>query len=272
MSTSTPDAFRRIKSDTADKVRKLLAQAEDPAATPEEAQAFTMKAQQLMTKHSIDLAMITEAARAGAVVEKGWILLNPYATHKVTLVNAVARANDCRAIYTDLTGGRRHIQVVGYPEDVEWVETLSRSLELQLAGALAEAVRRKPPGVHGRTYSVGFVQGFIAEVSRRLQAARRQAIAASEEVRDSERRAVARAALEAGLAVDSTPSTSVALVLVAKQERVDDEFKVRHPMTRTVHRQIRLQSWSGYGPGRSAGSRASLARGAVGGARRSLSA
>jgi hypothetical protein len=273
MSTSSSDVFHRIKSSTAEKVRKLLAQAEDPAATPEEAQSFTMKAQQLMSKHSIDLAMVTDARRAGAVVEKAWTLQNPYATHKVTLVNAVARANDCRTIYTNLDGGRRLIEIVGYPEDVEWVETLSRSLELQMAGALTEAVRRKPPGVHGRTYAVGFVHGFIAEVGRRLQAARRQAIAATEAVREQERRAAQRLALEAGLDAEAPAAgPSVALVLVAKQEHVDDEFKVRHPLTRTVYRHTRLRSWSGYGPGLTAGSRASLARGAVDGTRRSLSA
>jgi len=39
-----------------------------------------------------------------------------------------------------------------------------------------------------------------------------------------------------------------------------------------VHRQIRLLSWSGYGPGRAAGRRASLARGSVEGSRRRLTA
>jgi hypothetical protein len=47
---------------------------------------------------------------------------------------------------------------------------------------------------------------------------------------------------------------------------------VRHPGARTAYRSIRLQSWSGYGPGRAAGRQATLARGAVGGSRRRLSA
>jgi hypothetical protein len=275
MRTSTTDAgraFRRTKEGVADKVRKLLTQAEDPAATAEEAQTFTMKAQQLMSKYSIDLAMVADAGQGEQPVEKGWVLNNPYATHKVTLVNAVARANDCRVIYADLGGGRKRVQVVGYPTDVEWVETLSLSLEVQLAGALAAGMRHKPPGVHGRTYSVGFVQGFIGEVSRRLQHARRQAVAASEAARQDEQRSAGRAALEAGLEVVAPVPDSVALVLVAKQERVEEEFRVRHPSTRTVHRQVRLQSWSGFAPGRNAGSRASLARGHVGGSRPSLSA
>jgi hypothetical protein len=248
-------AFDKIKDEVADKVRKLLTQAEDPAATPEEAQAFTMKAQQLMTKYAIDLAMIVDAADADRLTALAWVVPGPYAGHKVSLVSAVARANDCRAIYGEMTGGRKHIEVVGYATDVEWVQTLSRSLELQLAAALAAANRTKPPGVHGRTFAVGFVLGFIREVSARLMQARRAAVAAA----STEHR-------------QAHPSeTSVALVLVGKGERVDDEFKVRHPGSRTVSRQIRVRSWSGYEPGRAAGRRASLARGSVGG-RRTISA
>jgi len=68
---------------------------------------------------------------------------------------------------------------------------------------------------------------------------------------------------------DGVPS--VALVLAAKDKRVDDEFKVHFPHVRTLHRYVRLQSWSGYQPGRDAGSRAQLAKAPLSG-RRSLSA
>jgi uncharacterized protein DUF2786 len=251
------DVFEKTKEDVADKVRKLLTQAEDPAATPEEAQTFTMKAQQLMSKYSIDQAMVLDTGKTGVITARGWEVPGPYANRKVGLVSAVARANECRAIYTDLGGGRRHIEVVGYPTDVDWVETLSGSLDIQLAGALLTATRAKPPGVHGRTFNVGFVQGFIAEIATRLAKARQQAIAEADAV--------------AGSQVPSGGS-SAALVLLDKGKRVEDEFKVRHPRVRTAYQSVRLQSWSGYAPGRAAGKRASLARGAVEGGRRRLSA
>jgi hypothetical protein len=279
MEVTAMQVFEKAKEDVADKVRKLLTQAEDPAATPEEAQSFTMKAQQLMTKYSIDLAMVADTTRTDEMTGRGWTVQAPYASQKVSLINAVSRANDCRAIYSDLGQGRKHIEVVGYATDVEWVEILSRSLDVQLATALAGAVRTKPAGVHGRTFSVGFVQGFVSEVSRRLQEARRAAVKASEESRkaeEDERREVRRRALEAGLDVPepepATAAASVALVLVAKAEQVEEEFRVRHPRARMVYRQVRLQSWSGFDPGRDAGRRANLARGAVGQGRRSLSA
>ena len=242
---------QKAKQEVADKVRKLLNQAEDPAATPEEAQAFTMKAQELMTRYAIDLAMVVDAVHADQLTGRGWDLPGPYAGQKVLLVNAVAQTNDCRAIYTNLGGGRKRIEVIGYAHDVEWVRTLSASLDIQMLSALAAAVRAKPAHVHGRTFSVGFVEGFAREVHGRLRQARRQAVAGADAARVAEGAA--------------TTSSSVALVLVAKSERVEDEFKVRHPQTRTVARQVKLRSWSGYEPGRAAGRQASLARGSLGG-------
>jgi hypothetical protein len=260
------DVFEKTKEDVADKVRKLLTQAEDPAATPEEAQTFTMKAQQLMSKYSIDQAMVMDTGKTGVITARGWEVPGPYANRKVSLVSAVARANECRAIYTDLGGGRRHIEVVGYPTDVDWVETLSGSLDIQLAGALLTATRAKPPGVHGRTFAVGFVQGFIAEIATRLAKARQQAIAEAD---------AAGAGADGGTGAGAAPGAqgpSAALVLLDKGKRVEDEFKVRHPRVRTAYQSVRLQSWSGYGPGRAAGKRATMARGAVEGGRRRLSA
>lgn len=265
---TTTATFEKVKADVAEKVRKLLAQAEDPAATPEEAQTFTAKAQQLMTKYAIDLAMITDAGRIDRVVERGWRIDGPYAAHKVSLVNSVSRANDCRAIYTTLDGGARYIEVVGFPTDVEWVETLSASLVLQLTTVLTAAMRVKPTKVHGRTFAVGFVEGFVQEVSVRLHKARRDAVAAAdaERVRD----ACPDGSLF-GPRESRADGRSVELVLVAKARQVEDEFKVRFPGARSVSRYTRLSSWAGYAPGREAGRRANLARGSVG-TRRGLTA
>jgi hypothetical protein len=248
----TKDLSDRTREEIADKVRKLLNKAEDRAATRGEADAFTAKAQELMSKYAIDLAMVSDMEHRDELVERHWMLLNPYANHKVSLVSVVARANDCRTLYADLSGARKHISVVGYASDVEWVEVLTRSLELQMAAALAAAMRTRPAGVHGRTYAVGFVQGFIQEISLRLREARRGAVATAEAGR--------------------TEGPSVALVLVAKGKRVDDEFKARHPDTRSVSRQLRLRSWAGYKPGRAAGSQAGIARGGIGDTRRRLGA
>ncbi|MHB1925479.1 MAG: DUF2786 domain-containing protein [Acidimicrobiales bacterium] len=279
--------FDEMRADMAEKVRKLLAQAEDPGATPEEAATFTAKAQQLMTKYSIDLAMVVDADRADQVVVKVWKVNGPYSAHKLDMVFSAARSNDCRAIYARLGGGAHQVSVVGFPHDVDWVQTLAASLDLQLSIALAQASRAKPEHVHGRTFSVGFVKGFTDEVGERLLRARRQAVADAVSAFAAERagaggsgaggsEAGGSGAGGSGAAGRDRPGTpvegpSVALVLAAKDKRVDDEFKVHFPHVRTMHRYVRLQSWSGYQPGRDAGSRAQLAKAPLSG-RRSLSA
>lgn len=253
----------KVQADVTEKVRKLLTQAEDPAATPEEAAAFTAKAQEMMTKYAISLAMVTDADRIDKVVVKDWRVNNPYAAYKVSLVSAAARANDCRAVYANLGGGAKQIEVLGFPHDVEWVQTLYHSLELQLTTALAAAARTRPRDVHGRTYAVGFVQGFVDEVAARLARARREAVAAAE----AARRPAAGGPDRSG----SAEAPSVALVLAGKDRQVEDEYRVRFPYARSVRRYVRLQSWDGYQPGRAAGRQARLARAPIGG-RRSLSA
>jgi len=264
--------FQEMRADMAEKVRKLLTQAEDPGATPEEAATFTAKAQQLMTKYSIDLAMVVDTERADQVVVKVWRVKGPYSAHKLDMVFAAARSNDCRAIYARLGGGAHQVSVVGFPHDVDWVQTLSASLDLQLSIALVHAARSKPERVHGRTFSVGFVKGFTDEVGERLSRARRQAVADATIAFAAERGAAASGRGDAaGARAEAGGGPSVALVLAAKDKRVDDEFKVHFPHVRTMHRYVRLQSWSGYQPGRDAGSRAQLAKAPLSG-RRSLSA
>ena len=43
------------------RIRKLLAQAEDPAATAAEAEAFNAKAAELMARHGVDAALLAAA-------------------------------------------------------------------------------------------------------------------------------------------------------------------------------------------------------------------
>lgn len=238
------------------KVRKLLAKAENEACTPEEAAAFSAKAQQLMSQHAISQAMIADASAPDQIVHKTWAVPSPHAVHKVTLINAICRSNDCQAIYSG-TGNNVTITVTGFAPDVAWVETLYLSLVIQMASALAHSTRyERPANVHGRTYAVSFNMGFINRVSERLRQIRREAITAEQAHQDA--------------AAGPKQSSSVALVLVAKAQRVEEEYRRAHPNRRTTAGP-RARSWGGYGHGQSAGSKASIGR-PVSGSRRRLSA
>src|SRR5690606_33123783 len=81
------------------RIRKLLAQAEDAACTPEEAEAFTAKAAALMARHGIDEALVArEDPTRDPLGDRVIDLLAPYAREKGTLGAVVAETLRCRAV------------------------------------------------------------------------------------------------------------------------------------------------------------------------------
>ena len=81
------------------RIRKLLAQAEDPAATAEESEAFNAKAAELMARHGVDAALLAAADPSREVVgDLSVELLAPYAYEKGTLGATVARGLRCSAV------------------------------------------------------------------------------------------------------------------------------------------------------------------------------
>ena len=91
-----PDSERaRVRK----RIRALLAKAEAPDQAAE-AETFTAKAQDLMTRHAIDEALLAAAGDEAVTVGARRVhLQNPYATAKTSLLNAVATANRCKVIY-----------------------------------------------------------------------------------------------------------------------------------------------------------------------------
>src|SRR5829696_7215839 len=118
------------------RIRALLAKAEatDHAA---EAETFTAKAQDLMTRHAIDDALLAAAGHGAVTAGARRVhLQNPYATTKTSLLNAVATANRCKVIYFDRLA---IATVVGVPLDIDQVEMLFVSLLVQATRAMTEA-------------------------------------------------------------------------------------------------------------------------------------
>ena len=77
------------------RIRTLLAKAEATEFAAE-AETFTAKAQDLMTRHAIDEALLRAAGDQPIEIEGVRVHIhNPYATEKVQLLNQVARANRC---------------------------------------------------------------------------------------------------------------------------------------------------------------------------------
>ncbi|MGW1670126.1 DUF2786 domain-containing protein [Streptomyces sp. NPDC002324] len=145
------------------RIRALLAKAE-ATGFPEEAEALSAKAQELMARHSIDEALL--AARAHGANTPGACRIGvepPYETAKAVLLDAVARANRCEAVWNADLG---FSTVVGFEADLEAVELLHTSLLVQATTAMtkAEAAQRKS----GRKRTKTFRQSFLAAYAHRI--------------------------------------------------------------------------------------------------------
>lgn len=158
------------------RIRKLLAKAE---ASDFEAEAATLtaKAQELMTKHAIDLALLAQPAADDVPSVLRLPVDAPYADAKGVLLSVVAQTNRCRAIGL----GRLRMSVVhGYPGDLVAVELLFTSLLVQAHKALVEAERRHDLLTTTSSFRASFFVGFANRIGERLAAATDQVIAESQ--------------------------------------------------------------------------------------------
>lgn len=153
------DADERVLS----KIRALLAKAESTEFATE-AEALSARAQELMAKHSIDQALL--AARSGQRDEpcgRRLMIDNPYEEPKASLLQTIATANRCRAIWHKALAMST---VVGFPADLDAVELLFTSLLVQANTAmLREGAKRDG---YGRSRTRAFRQSFLISYTIRI--------------------------------------------------------------------------------------------------------
>ncbi|MQY36237.1 hypothetical protein SRB17_42360 [Streptomyces sp. RB17] len=152
------------------RIRALLAKAE-ATGYPEEAEALSAKAQELMARHSVDEALL--AAGAPAPDAPGACRIGvepPYEQAKAVLLDAVAGANNCRAVWNEPLG---FSTVVGFEADLEAVELLYTSLLVQATHAMtkAEAAQRAGGRKRTKTFRQSFLAAYAHRVGDRLAAA-----------------------------------------------------------------------------------------------------
>ena len=165
------------------RVRKLLTKAEDPAATAQEAEAYTAKASELMAAYGIDRALLAASDPSLDVVGDRVIVLDrPYAAEKAQLVGQVALSLRCRVVRrTRYPDGAKELSVhlFGHRSDLQRVEILFTSLLLQAMQALS---RTPVPGWdHPAAFRRSWLSGFSTSVGRRLELAERAAAEHAEE-------------------------------------------------------------------------------------------
>ncbi|MGP3734430.1 DUF2786 domain-containing protein [Streptomyces sp. GDS52] len=168
--TGSSGRERNPESRTLGRIRALLAKAE-ATGFPEEAEALTAKAQELMARHSVDEALL--AVRAPSATAPGACRIGvepPYEQTKAVLLDAIATANHCRAVWNEALG---FSTVVGFASDLEAVELLHTSLLVQAGTAMAkaEAAQRAGGRKRTKTFRQSFLAAYVHRVGARLAAA-----------------------------------------------------------------------------------------------------
>ncbi|MGW0392951.1 DUF2786 domain-containing protein [Streptomyces sp. NPDC003042] len=150
------------------RIRALLAKAE-ATTFPEEAEALSAKAQELMARHTVDEALL--AVRGGGPAQvPGACRIGvepPYEEAKAVLLDAVAGVNRCRAVWNS---GFEFSTVVGFESDLEAVELLYTSLLVQGTAAMtrAEAAQRAGGRKRTKTFRQSFLLAYASRIGRRL--------------------------------------------------------------------------------------------------------
>jgi len=217
-----------------ERVRALLAKAES-TTFPEEAEALSAKAQELMARHAIDEAMVGGAE--GFDDTPGGVRLpvdDPYARAKSILLAEVAAANRCSAVWSESLGVST---VFGYESDLEFVEMLYTSLLVQATSAMVAAGSQVD--VYGRSRTRSFRHAFLLAYATRVGHRLREAEAASQ----------AAAAAHYGEALLPVLADRLAAVEAAR----DTAFPG------AVKRPVSVTNAAGWAAGRAAADLASLA-------------
>ena len=169
-SRSTTDRDRLLH-----RIRGLLAKAE-ATDHPAEAETFTAKAQELMTRHAVDEAVLRNNQHEDIPVATRRVHLeSPYAGVKATLLDAVARPNRCRTV---LLVSYDISVLVGTPLDVDQTEMLFTSLLIQATRAMAEAGHRRAGSFdRSAAFRRSFLTAYATRIGERLQEADRSTTA-----------------------------------------------------------------------------------------------
>jgi len=157
-----------------ERVRALLAKAE-ATTFPAEAEAYTAKAQELISRHSIDEALLAAGGEVDVVPYARRIGVDhPYENEKASLLNSVARANRCHVVWSPEFG---FATVFGFDADIDAVDLLHTSLLVQAHRAMAST---EPRGKAGRArlknYRQSFLVGYAVRIGERLAEASRAAL------------------------------------------------------------------------------------------------
>lgn len=217
-------------------IRALLAKAE-ATTFQAEAEAFTAKAQEMMTRHSIDAAVLASAAAGGGrtrgIESRRVHIDSPYADEKADFLAVIADVNGARSVWSPQVAIST---IMGFPIDLQLTDLLFTSLLVQATHASAEetSVDR---GLRTPSFRRAFLIAFADRVGERLEQTRQRSSAAATEQYGS----------------------SLLPILADRTAAVSETFAEAFPnLTKGKSRRLNAQGWHA---GRAAADRAHIGAG-----------
>ena len=234
LTTGTPGA--EAPGRLLDRVRKLLAKAEDESVTPPEAEALTAKAAELMAKYGIDLALLAaDRPETDQPASRMLDIDNPWARVKAHLLCGLGSALRCQCLLIPSERPGSRVHVFGYASDIERTDMLYTSVLIQMWHGLAAAQVPEWSG-SPRAWRRSWLLGFCTAVITRVRAAE-------------------HAAAGQGSGPAAGAGSRTALVLADRSLVIRRNAEQAYPQTRRTRLSY---SGSGYGDGYARGQRADI--------------
>lgn len=153
------------------KVRKLLAMAES-TTNPNEADAFSRKAAELIALHRIDPDRLRAESTDDLDVIEVELGRGAYVRGRLSLLGAVGDAHGCKVVYEVRTRGTVAF-VAGFRSDLEAVSLLYHSLHTQASSRMA--AERRGTAAATQQWRRSFLFGYADQIRTMLQQSADQA-------------------------------------------------------------------------------------------------
>ncbi|MGH3468484.1 MAG: DUF2786 domain-containing protein [Thermocrispum sp.] len=212
------------------RVRGLLAKAES-TQYPDEADALSAKAQELMNRHAFERALLDADTRQQQTATSTRLWLDsPYVEAKSHLVAAIAKSNRCKSVFYPQFG---FVALVGEQLDLEITELLATSLLVQATRAMVAEGSHTTYAGTSRTRS--FRRSFLISYAVRI----------GERLTDASTRAH-----------DPVEDARLLPVLADRSRAVDETFQAM--FSSTVQKSVSASNGAGWHAGRTAADRADI--------------
>lgn len=230
-----PVAAAGVDERVLEKVRALLAKAE-ATTFPEEAETYTAKAQEMISRHRIDQALLAARGQRTETPASIRVAVDaPYESEKSGLLSVIAEANGCQAVWMQQVG---FSTVVGFASDLRVVELLYTSLLVQATTAMTALGAQRD--AYGRSRTRSFRQSFLTGYAGRIH----ERLTGADEVARTDR--------------DAAEQATLLPVLASRRGQVGDHTRQLFPPEKIRLVESRVTNHAGAHAGRVAADQAHL--------------